>query len=75
MTEQESQELSRIEEICQFGDLEVQRLANKCHYLNEKVEAARAAAVELESLEKELEAAIREHDSYSAEYERLTGSE
>ena len=75
MTEQESQELSRIEEICQFGDLEVQRLANKCHYLNEKVEAARKAAVELESLEKELEAAIREHDSYSAEYERLTGSE
>lgn len=58
--------------ILQYGDAEEQRLANNCHYLNEKVEAARKAAVELESLEKELEAAIREHDSYSAEYERLT---
>lgn len=62
--EQEGQELSRKEFMRQFGDLEVQRIQNKCHYLNEKVEAARKAALELASLEKELEAAMEEYEEW-----------
>lgn len=73
MKEQEGQELSRKEFIRQFGDLEVQRIGNKCRYLNEKVEAARKAALELASLEKELEAAMEEREAYYAEWDRQAG--